>query len=136
MQLLYSARGRLNKRPRGMSFVVEALLTDSFVENDTFSSGSLYKRARKTSQLPQFDIYRYGNFRANSPKFCGSKSLTLDLIERQTEKIWLYISVKFLFRSEFHQYSSELSPEYANREPLAPLLLIALNRAKKAPKIL
>jgi hypothetical protein len=107
MQLLHSARGRLNKRPRGMSFVIEALSTDSSVENDTFSSGSPHKRARKTSQLPQFDIYRDENFRADSPEFYGSKSLTLGLIERQTEKIWPYISVE-----------------------------IALNRTKKAPKIL
>jgi hypothetical protein len=87
MQLLHSARGRLNKRPRGISFIVEALSTDSSVKNNTFSSGSLYKRARKSSQLLQFDIYRDENFRADNPEFCGSKSLTLGLIERQTEKI-------------------------------------------------
>jgi hypothetical protein len=135
VQLLNSARGRLTKRSRAISFVVEALLTDSSVKNDTFSSESLRKRARKTSQLPQFNIYQDRNFTVDRSKCCGSKSPTPGLIGRQTEKIWPYISVNIPFRSEFHQNSSESSPKYANREPLAPLSSIALNRAQKAPKI-
>jgi hypothetical protein len=87
MQLLDSARGRLTKRSRAISFVIEALSTDSSVENDTFSSEFPRKRARKTSQLPQFDVYQDRNFTVDRIKFCGSKSLTLSLIERQTEKI-------------------------------------------------
>jgi hypothetical protein len=134
VQLLHSARRRLIKRPRAKFPVIEALSTDSSVENDTFSSESRRKRARKTTQLPQFDIYHYENFRVNSPKFCGSKLLSLNLIGRQTEKIWPYISVKIPFRPEFHQNSSESSPKHANREPLALLLSIALNGARKAPK--
>jgi hypothetical protein len=102
VQLLNCARGRLIKRSRAISFVIKALSTDSSVENDTFCSESPRKRARKTSQLPQFDIDQDENFRADSPKFCGSKSLALNLIKRQTEKIWLYISVEIPFRSEFH----------------------------------
>jgi hypothetical protein len=98
MQLLYSARGRLIKRPRAKSSVIKALLTDSFVENDTFSSESRRKRARKTTQLPQFNIYQDENFRVNSPEFCGSKLPSLNFIGRQTEKIWPYISVKIPFR--------------------------------------
>jgi hypothetical protein len=87
VQLLDSARGRLIKRSRAISFVVEALSTDSSVENDTFSSESPHKRARKTSQLPQFDVYQDENFTVDRAKLCGSKSLILGLIERQTEKI-------------------------------------------------
>jgi hypothetical protein len=135
MQLLDSARGRLTKRSRAISFVVEALSTDSSVKNDTFSSESPRKRARKTSQLPQFNIYQDRNFTVDRAKFCGSKSLTPGLIGRQTKKIWPYISVNIPFRSEFHQNSSESSPKHANREPLAPLLSIALNGAQKALKI-
>jgi hypothetical protein len=82
VQLLHSARGRFFKRPRAKSPVVEALSTDPSVENDTFSSESRRKRARKTTQLPQFDIYQDENFRADSPKFCGSKLPSLDLIGR------------------------------------------------------
>jgi hypothetical protein len=87
VQLLKSARGRLIKRSRATSFVVEALSTDSSVENDTFSSESPRKRARKTSQLPQFNVYQDGNFTVDRAKFCGSKLPTSGLIERQTEKI-------------------------------------------------
>jgi hypothetical protein len=87
VQLLDSARGRLIKFSRAISFVVKALSTDSSVENDTFSSESPRKRARKTSQLPQFDVYQNGNFTVDRAKFCGSKSLILGLIGRQTEKI-------------------------------------------------
>jgi hypothetical protein len=132
---LYSARGRLIKRPRAESSVVEALSTDSFTENDTFSSEPRRKRARKTIQLPQFDVYQDENFKANSPEYSGSKSPTLGVIERQTKKIWPHISVEIPFHSEFHQNSFKSSPTQANRRLLAPLLPIALNGTQKAPKI-
>jgi hypothetical protein len=87
VQLLYSARERLKKRLRAKSPVIKTLSTDSSVENDTFFSESRRKRARKITQLPQFNIYQDENFRADSLKFCGSKLLSLNLIKRQTEKI-------------------------------------------------
>jgi hypothetical protein len=135
VQSLHSARGRLTKRPRAISPVVKAVSTDFSVENDTFASKPPSKRARKATQLPQFDVYQDKKLMADSPQFCGSKSLTPGLIGRQTEKIWPHISVNIPFRSEFHQYSPESSPTQANREPLAPLSSIALNGAQKAPKI-
>jgi hypothetical protein len=57
MQLVHSARERLIKRFRVIFPVVEAVSTDFSVENDTFSSEPLRKRARKATQLPQFDVY-------------------------------------------------------------------------------
>jgi hypothetical protein len=57
MQLLYNTRGRFFKCAGVKSPVIEALLTDSSVENDTFSSESRRKRARKTTQLPQLIRY-------------------------------------------------------------------------------
>jgi hypothetical protein len=42
--------------------------------------------------------------------------------------------VEIPFRPEIHQYSPELSLKNANREPLASLSSLALNRAQKAPK--
>jgi hypothetical protein len=135
VQPLYSARGRLIKRPRAISPVVEAISTDSCVKNDTFSSEPRRKRARKSSQLPQFDVYQDENFRADSTKYSGSQSLALSVTERQTEKIWPHISVEIPFHFKFHQNSSESSPTQVNRRPLAPLSSIALNEAQKAPKI-
>jgi hypothetical protein len=84
---LYSAWGRLIKRPQALFSVVKALLIDSFTENDTFSSKPRRKRARKTIQLLQFDVYQDENFRADSPKYFGSKSSTTSIIKRQTKKI-------------------------------------------------
>jgi hypothetical protein len=72
VQTLYSIRGRLIKRPRAISLVVEAFSTDSSVKNDTFSSEPRRKRARKSLQLPQFDVYQDGNFRADSTQYFGS----------------------------------------------------------------
>jgi hypothetical protein len=135
VQLVHSARERLKKRSRAIFPVVEAVSTDFSVENDTFSSEPPRKRARKATQLPQFDVYQDKKLRTNSPEVCGFKSPTPGLIKRQTEKIWPHISVNIPFRPEFHQYSLESSSTHANRKPLAPLSLIALNRDQKAPKI-
>jgi hypothetical protein len=52
MQLLYSARGRLIKRPRAEFPLIKALSSDSSIENDTLSSKPRRKRARKTAQPP------------------------------------------------------------------------------------
>jgi hypothetical protein len=87
VQLLHSVRGRLDKRPRAISSVVEAVSIDFSVKNDTFFSETPRKRARKATKLPQFNVYQDENFRADSPKFFGLKSPTPGLIRRQTEKI-------------------------------------------------
>jgi hypothetical protein len=58
MQLVYSARERLKKRSRAIFPIIKAVSTDFFIENDTFSSEPPRKRARKATQLPQFNIYQ------------------------------------------------------------------------------
>jgi hypothetical protein len=87
VQLLHSARERLIKRLRAEFSLVEALSSDSSIENDTLSSKPRRKRARKTAQPPQFSFYQDTNSVADRLNLCGSKSQNLDLIGRQTEKI-------------------------------------------------
>jgi hypothetical protein len=75
---------------------------------------------RKAARLPQFSVY---------------EKLAPASIGLQTGKIWPHISVNIPFRAEIHQYSSESTSKYANRESLASLSSIALNGAQKALKM-
>jgi hypothetical protein len=66
---------------------------------------------------------------ANSSYLDAIKKFSPALIGLQTGKVWPHISMEIPFQPEIHQYSSELISKKANREPLALLSFIALNRA-------
>jgi hypothetical protein len=99
-----------------------------------FLTNQRRKRVQKARQLPQFNVHQDKIFKANSPNSYASELAASDLINLQTGKIWPHISVEIPFRPEIHQYSSESTSKKANREPLASLSSIALNRARKTPK--
>jgi hypothetical protein len=90
---------------------------------------------RKAAQLPQFSVYEDEILRADSSNLGAYEKFALASIGLQTGKIWPHISVDIPFRAGIHQYSSQSTSKYANREPLALLLSIALNEAQKAPKM-
>jgi hypothetical protein len=87
-------------------------------------------------QLPQFRVYEDQTFRAIRIKNFGQNEPIPSLIKCQINKIWPHISVEIPFRPEFHSISVELTPKGGPRKPLASLSSIAINGAKKAPKIL
>jgi hypothetical protein len=126
-----SARGRLYKRPR-----VDSLPSSSFgADFITKTTISPHKRTRKTSQLPQFRVYQDQNFRTDRDNPSGQNEPTPSPIERQINKIWPHISVEIPFHPEFHSISVESTLKRGPRKPLASLSSIAINGAKKAPKI-
>jgi hypothetical protein len=132
MQAKESARRRLNKRPRADTLPSSAF-SDDFAAKNT---NSPRKKIQKTLQLPQFRVYEIQTFSAIKVKNSGQNELIPSLIKCQINKIWLYISVEIPFRPEFHSISVELTPKGGPRKPLASLLLIAINGAKKAPETL
>jgi hypothetical protein len=80
-------------------------------------------------------VYKDQTLRADRAKLSGQNEPTPSLIGCQINKIWPYISVEIPLRPEFHSISVESTPKKGTRQPLASLSLIAINGAKKAPKI-
>jgi hypothetical protein len=58
IQPIRDARGRLTKRPQADTPPFQASDNESFGENSDYSLKPLYKRLRKASQLPQFNVYQ------------------------------------------------------------------------------
>jgi hypothetical protein len=142
IQIESSTRGRSNKRPRADSASSGSFLIDPATKNGSFSlseSNNPLKRIRKARQLPQFKVYEDQNFRADSLNSGGQNEPTPALIEPQTGKIWPHISVEIPFRPEYHSKSHSSSvtttSQRGPRKPLGSLSSIAINGAKKAPKI-
>lgn len=126
-----SARGRLYKRPRAELPSFSDFSADSAVK----SLNSPRKRPRRTSQLPQFRVYQDQILSSDTTDPSGQNEPTPSPIGPQLNKIWPHISVEISFRPEFHSISVESASKQGIRRPLASLSSIAINGAKKAPKI-
>jgi hypothetical protein len=121
----------LNKRLRADTLPSSPLRADFAAE----TTSSPYKQTRKTSQLPQFCVHEDQTSMADRAKISSQDEPTPSLIERQINKIWSHISVEIPFHLEFHSSAVELTPKRGPRKPLASLSSIAVNGAKRAPKI-
>jgi hypothetical protein len=74
MQPLESTRGRLNKRPRVNIPPPRSFHIHSPTENSSPSSDRYRKRVRKSSQLPQFEVYEDEILGADSPNLGAQKN--------------------------------------------------------------
>jgi Transposase IS4 len=126
-----SARGRLSKRPRVDPPLCSSSDADFAAQNIDFPR----KRIRKTPELPQFSIYQDQILDSDRKNPSGQNEPTPSLIGRQINKVWPHISVDIPFRAEFHSISTESTSTQNTRLPLASLSSIAINGAKRAPKI-
>jgi hypothetical protein len=135
IQSLQSTRGRLNKRPRANSTAFSASSVHSSVENSNPSPTRCRKRVRKTTQLPQFEVYKDEILRENSPILGAQNEFTPVSIESQTSKIWPYITVEIPLRSDFRPNLAMTASKRDYREPLNSLLSTAINGTRKAPQI-
>jgi hypothetical protein len=73
--------------------------------------------------------------RANSPDLDAQNKPTPALIGLQMGKIWPHITVEISFHPDSYSNSAISTVQRGLRRALASLLLIALNRAQKAPQI-
>jgi hypothetical protein len=135
MQSLEPAQGPSRKRSRAIPDLASAELGFFSAENDDSSSFSLRKRLRKSTQLSRFSVYQNANSATDSDKFSAYEEFTPALIGQELGKIWPHIRVEIPFRPEIHQNSADFALEKGSRTPLAVLSSIALNGARKAPKI-
>jgi hypothetical protein len=135
MQPSEGTQGRLNKRPRANTPPLRSFRICSPTESNNPSSDRYLKRARKSSQLPQFKVYEDKISGADSPNLDGQNKPTPVLIEPQTGKIWPHITVEIPSRSDFRPNLATTASKKDNREPLSSLLSIAINGARKAPQI-
>ena len=132
---LKQARGRSIERSRAEKRPVSALYEHFSVENDNFSSIRYPKRARKSTQLAQLDVYEDEIRRQDSPESDASNESTPVEIRPYTGKIWPHISVEIPKPSQNRPNSIQTTSQKGNRKFGDSLSSIALNGVQKAPKI-
>jgi len=125
---LWSARGRLKKRPR-------AELAPETYENDEILSIQHIKRPRKASQLAQFSVYEDDISRADSSNSDASFDLSPVENEPQSQKIQPHISVEISFQVEFHSKSNFSPPQNHSQNTTKILQSLAINSRQRIPKI-
>ena len=135
IQSLEGLPGRLGKRPRMNPPLLEGNSLCSFVKNSDSSSTQPRKRPRKARQLPQFNVYQDQLFTTNSDRSSALNELPPVPIKHELGPICPYIAVEIPFRPDLHGISTQSRPKNVIRKPLRALCSIALNGAKKAPKI-
>jgi hypothetical protein len=83
LKLAVSSISSLNKRPRANTPPSSAFSADFAAKN----TNSPRKKIQKTSQLPQFRLYKDQTFRAIKVKKFGQNKLIPSLIDYQINKI-------------------------------------------------
>ena len=117
-------------------------LVGSATQNNNISNSEddhIRKRLRKSTQLSQFEVYQDEILSTDSDSSDAQDELIPMSIGPQTDKICPHISVEIPSRPTF-RFNSQSNPvkiasQRGNRQPLASLGSIAINGARKAPKI-